>query len=225
MKRLSAAVLTLALTIALASAFTRSTSSATSQPCECSAPDGSCSASASCTTGCEAVCPSDGCTAHCSGYYEFLQTEVTLQMQNATSKQLVAELARVSGKEVAFSSVKPDVPFNLDVKRAAIWDVLEILSNNGTLLVAGEDFERLRTARRALLSGEKVSLCVHNTPVSALVTDLANLSGLPIRITTGNTRATVDLKLQGVTLKDILTQVSEQTGAKITYEDPDSGAH
>lgn len=222
MKKLSIAAFTLILIIVLTVAFTRPTSSA-AKDCSCSATDGSCSASGSCSGGCTATCPSDGCTVHCSGFYAFLQTEVTLQMQNATSKELVAEVAHLSGKEVAFSSKRPDVPFNLDVKRAPLWDVLEILSDNGTLLIAGEDFDKLRLTRRALFSGEKISLCVQNTPVNTFVNDLANLSGVPIHIIGGNTRAMVNVKLRDVTLKDILVKVSEQTDTLITDEDPDSG--
>ncbi len=225
MRKLSAAVLISALTLILSSTLTHSASPALLvESCSCSAPDGSCSASASCARGCIAVCPSNGCSAHCSGFYEFLGTEATLQMQNTSSKQLLAEVARISGKELAFSSRKPEVPFNLDVKRAALWDVLDILSANGMVQIAGEDFEKLKVARRALLSGEKISFCVQNTPVNTLITDLANLSGLPLRIATGNTRATVNVRLRDVTLKDILVKVSEQTGAKITNEDADSGA-
>lgn len=225
MKKLGVALFAVTAAIVLVVAFTRSTSSAVRNDCSCSARDGSCSASGSCSGGgCTASCPSDGCNVHCSGFYSMLQTEMTLQMQGATNKRLVAEVARVSGKEVAFSSKRPDVPFNLDVKGAPLWDVLEILSDNGTLLIGGEDFEKLRLTRRALLSGEKISMCVQNTPVSTFVTDLAGLTGLPIHITGGNARATVNVKLRDVTLQDIIAQVSEQTGAKITEEDGGPGA-
>jgi len=83
--------------------------------------------------------------------------ETTFQMQNANSKRLLTEVARVSGKEVTFSSTRPDVPFNLDVKKAALWDVLNILFASGMPRIAGEDFEKLKVARRALLSEEKIS--------------------------------------------------------------------
>jgi hypothetical protein len=142
-------------------------------------------------------------------------------MQNSNSKQLFTALARISGKDVSFSSFGPDESFNLDIKRALLWDVLDNLSTSGSIRIAGEDFEQLKDLRRALLSGEKISFCVQNTPVKILVNDLSNLSGLPIRITAGRARTIVNLKLQNVSLKDILLKVAEQTGTQITDEGVD----
>lgn len=226
MRKIRAIVLMVAFAIVLAITFTPFASPPFRiDSCSCSADDGSCSASASCHGGCIALCPSDGCTAYCSGYYNFLDTEVTIQMQNGNNNQLLAELANASGKEIAFSSfkstmaLKQDGPFNLDIKRAALWDVLDILSTRGTVQIAGQDFENLKLLRRSLSSGEKMSLSVQNTPVHTFVNDLANLSGLPIHIIAGNTRAPVNVKLRDVSLKEILIQVSEKTGTKITDED------
>lgn len=222
MRNFTAALIVLTLTFILASAFTSPTSSAPRESCSCAAEDGSCSASGTCVRGCIATCPSNGCTVHCSGFTQFFETEATMRMQSVTRGQLVAEVARLSGKDISFSSTKPDVPFNLDVNRAPLWDVLEILADQGTVIIAGEDFEKLRATRRALLSGEKISICVHNTPVSTFVSDLSNLSGLPIRVRAGNPRTTVNVKLQEVALTDIIQKVSEQTGVEIINEDDES---
>lgn len=148
--------------------------------------------------------------------------EVTLQMQNGNYNKLLNELADISGKDIALSHTNPDTVFNLDYKRAALWNVLEHLSERGTVQVGGRDFEKLKRLRRVLLSDEKTSLCVKNTPVSTFVTDLASLTGLPLRVAAGSQMAMVNVQLSGVTLKDILVKVSEQTGTKITDEDPDS---
>lgn len=136
----------------------------------------------------------------------------------------MAELARVSGRDLAFFPIKRDTVLNLDYKRAVLWDVLEILSDRGTVQIAGQDFEKLKRLRRILLSGERISLCVHNTPVSTFVDDTASLTGLPLRITDGRPMAIVNVKLQNVTLNEILVKVSEQTGTKIIEEgaDPDA---
>lgn len=225
MKKLSAALLASVFILSLVSAPIHSASSAYMiEDCSCSAPDGSCSASVSCSGGCTKFCGNnDNCSASCSGSFEILALEVTLEMQNSTYPQLVAELARISGKDLAFSPTKPNMVFNTGFKRATLWDALKLLSNQGTLRVAGQDFEKLKRLRRSLLSGEKFSCCVTNTPVNTFVNDVVGLTGLPLRIAAGRPMATVNLKLQDVTLSEILTAVSEQTGAKIIQEGADPG--
>jgi hypothetical protein len=144
--------------------------------------------------------------------------ESTLEMQNATYPQLVAALARISGKDIEFSPEKPDAVFNTGWKRATLWDVLDMLSDRGTVLITGKDFEKFKRLRRVLLSDTKISLCVRNTPVSTFVIDMASLTGLPFRITAGRPMAVVNLQLQHVSLDDILVKVSEQTGTTIIEE-------
>ena len=220
MKRLSSVVVSLLVLIILIILPSRPISSAHSfEDCSCSAPDGSCSASISCPRGCIQHCVGQGdCYAECSGFYELFSTETTVQLQNATYPQLVGVLARVSGKDVAFFPNNPSALFNADYKKALLWDVLDMLSDRGTVQIAGKDFEKLKRLRKALLSGTRISLCVGRTPVSTFVNDTSSLTGIPLRITSGSPLATVNLKLQDVTLDDILTKVSEQSGTKIVED-------
>jgi len=225
MRKLTAAVLTSAFILALTFAFTPSASPAFArETCSCAAPDGSCSASVTCTGGCTRFCGNgDNCSASCSGRYKMLATEVTFEMQNAKYPQFVAELARISEKDITFSPTIPDMVFNVGFQRATLWDALKLLSDQGTVQVAGQDFEKLKTLRRSLLTGEKFSFCVTNTPVNTFVDDLAGLTGLPLRITAGRPTATVNVKLQDVALSDMISAVSEQTGTKIIEEGATSG--
>lgn len=224
MKRLPAAVLTISFILALSFMLPPSAYPALMREiCSCSAPDGSCSASVSCMGGCTKFCGNnDNCSASCSGHYEFLDMEVTLEMQNAQYPQFVAELARISGKDITFSPTTPDLVFNAGFKRATLWDVLKLLSDQGTVQVAGQDFEKLKRLRRSLLTGEKFSFCVTNTPVKTFVNDLAGITGLPLRITAGRPTAMVNVKLQDVALTDMISAVSEQTGTKIVEEGTDA---
>jgi hypothetical protein len=139
-------------------------------------------------------------------------------MQNGTYPRLLAELTRLSGKDIEFSPAKSVPPFNLGFRQAPLWDALEFLSDRGTVRIAGEDFETLRTLRKTLLSGDKISLGVQNTPVSVFVNDMAGLTGLSLRITAGRSMAIVNVELQDATLNEILAKVSEQTGTKITED-------
>jgi hypothetical protein len=224
MRKLTTAVLTTTFTLALAFAFTPSAyPTFVRESCSCSAPDGSCSASVTCTGGCTKFCGNnDNCSASCSGHYGFLDTEVTLEMQNATYSQFVTELAHTSGKDITFTPTIPNMRFNAGFKRATLWDALRLLSDQGTVQVAGQDFEKLKRLRRSLLTGEKFSFCVTNTPVNTFVNDLAGLTGLSLRITAGRPTATVNVKLQEVALSDMIRAVSEQTGTKIIEEGTDS---
>jgi hypothetical protein len=221
MKNLTAAVLT--FTLILVSAPSHSASPPVMvETCSCSAPDGSCSASVTCSGGCTKTCGNnDNCSASCSGSFEFLGMEVNLEMQNSTYPQLVAALARLSGKDLKFSPKKSDMVFNVGFKRATLWDALKVLSDQGTVQIAGHDFEKLKRLRRSLLSGEKFSFCVKSTPVNTFVNDMASLTGLPLRIAAGRPTATVNVKLEDVALSEMLIAVSEQTGTKIIEEGAD----
>lgn len=224
MRKLTAAVLASVFTLALSFAFTSSAYPAfVNKSCSCGSSDGSCSASVTCTGGCTQFCGNnDNCSASCSGSYAFLDTEVSFEMQDAKYQQLVAELASVSGKEIAFSPITPNMIFNVGFKRATLWDALKLLSDQGTVQVAGQDFEKLKRLRRSLLTSERFSFCVTDTPVNTFVSDLAGLTGLPLRITAGRPTAMVNVKLKDATLSDMLSAVSEQTGTKIIEEDADS---
>jgi hypothetical protein len=144
-------------------------------------------------------------------------------MQNGNYPELVDELARISGKDLAFSPTKPETIFNVGFNRAALWDALELLSEHGTVQIAGQDFEKLKRLRRILLSDERISFCVKNTPVNTLVNEMASLTGLSLRIAAGSPKATVNVQLRDVNLNEILAKVSEQTGTKIIEEGADSG--
>jgi hypothetical protein len=216
MKKLSAAVVISVLILSVVTTFPHPNRASTMEDCSCSAPDGTCSASISCPRGCIDHCVGQGdCYAECSGAFEMFGMETTLQLQNGTYPQLVASLARVSGRDIAFSPTKPDAVFNADYKKALLWDVFDMLSERGTVQIAGKDFEKLKRLRKALLSGMKISLCVGKTPVSTFVNDMASLTGLSLRIASGKPMAVVNIKLQEVSLDEILAKVSEQTGTKI----------
>jgi type II secretory pathway component GspD/PulD (secretin) len=188
------------------------------ETCSCAAIDGSCSASISCAGGCIAYCPSGGCYAKCSSgrhFLEDLSQEVTVEMRDGSSRQLSSELARITGEEIVISPNKPSETYTLDFKNALLWDVLEVLSARGKVQIAGEDFGKLLRIRKAFLSGEKMSVCIHKTPVKYIIDQLASLSGEQIHVSSGNRNTLITLSLKDVTLKEIVAKISEQTGAQI----------
>jgi hypothetical protein len=230
MKKSRAVVLTIAFILTLTITFTPTASlvsgNATNLPkvCSCSAPDGSCSVSVTCTGQCTKFCGNnDNCSASCSGFYSYFGNEVTFEMRNGNYSKLVAELVRVGGKDLEFSPTKPDMVFNVGFQGTTLWDALKVLSDQGTVHVAGQDFKKIKRLRRLLLAGERFSFGVNNTPVNTFVNDLAGLTGLKLNIIAGSPRATVNVELQDATLSDILHAVSEQTGTKIIEEGADTG--
>jgi hypothetical protein len=54
---------------------------------------------------------------------------------------VAAELTRFTGQPVAIMPVKADNTISLGVKKAALWDVLELLSASGKIRIGGESFE------------------------------------------------------------------------------------
>src|SRR5882724_5059063 len=78
--------------------------SAAFDECSCSASDGSCTAGVACPGGCIAFCPNGGgCRASCSGKGPVgldYAMPLSLQLVASNSKQMTAELSRLTGEEV-----------------------------------------------------------------------------------------------------------------------------
>jgi len=194
------------------------------EDCSCTAADGSCSASVSCGGGCIAYCPSGACRASCIKNGDAAELElgslmmrpVTVQFDRGSSRQVASELARITARQVAFTPNNPQERFNLDAKNIPLWDVLETLSQSGKVQIGGEEFSNLQAARKALVSGERMSICIRNASVQSVVREFAGMSGLPIRVTSGDPSAVLTLSMKGVTLEEALTQVSSYTGIQIS---------
>lgn len=222
MKKPSAVLLTTVLLLALLSTPIHPAGpSLVLQDCYCRASDGSCSVSISCAGGCFKACrPNGDCYAECSGSMEIFGAEVTLEVSEGTYSELTSKLAKISGKEITFATAtadfaKPDEIINVGLKRAPLWDGLQFLADRGTVRVGGKDFESYIRLRQALLSGQRFNFGVKNTPVNTFVSDLAGLTGLPLRIANGRPMAITNLELNEATLDEFIARVSEQTGARI----------
>jgi hypothetical protein len=213
----SALTLAIALAIVFASTFTAPSSHAlVRESCSCTAPDGSCSVSIQCPGGCTHFCGNDdNCYASCSGHAGGLGVELPLESQSVSSSKVVAESSRVSGRYITFSAKRPDKVVKVSLKKATVWEALELLSKHGTVLVDGQNFEKLKSLRKILLYDQKISYCVKDLRVGTMVNELSTLTGLPLRITEGDPTATVNICLQEVTLWDIISDASAQSGVKI----------
>lgn len=220
MKMLAASILII-LTLSATLAFPV----APFESCSCSAYDDTCQASVTCRGGCIAWCPTDGCVAAClddgggsSPDEGGTLRSVSVRFKGSDSREVSAELARLTGKEVAFSPSTPGATINLEVENLPVWDLLELLSQNGRIRIAGLDLYTIKTVRRALLYGEPISVCAHGMTVKRFVNELRFMTGLNIQFTGGNPNTIVSYTGKGVRLNDIMSQVSERTGVQITLK-------
>lgn len=217
MRLLTTALLVILLTTPATLAF---------ETCSCTADDGRCSANLSCPGGCVAYCPNGGgCRAKCvtnseggGSNYEIIQMRATVQIKGGNANDLAAALAGITGREVVFVPTMPEHPISLDVKGAPVWDILEILAEHGKVQIGGDDFSTLQLIRKALVTGERMSICIRGASVRRVVDELEALSGLSIQVTSGDAHRLVTLSAKGVTLNELLAQMSDQAGVQISQK-------
>lgn len=140
---------------------------------------------------------------------------VTLKETRAESKQIARVLAQVMRQEVEFVPYDASHKFNFDYKNTPLWEVLEDISQFGKLKIGGISFEDLQKIRRPMLTGAKMSMCIHNVPIKNLVSYLSFLRGLPISVVSGDENLRITLSLRDVTFNEIITRISAQTNAKL----------
>lgn len=189
------------------------------QSCSCTADDNSCGVNGYCPYGCLAYCPPGNCRITCvgGGYEDILDMSapITMQLKNANSRKVAAELGRLTGAPVTFNPRQPDDTFNLDVKDKPLWEVLEELSSGGKIQIAKEDFGHLRGVRQSFLSGERISVCFHNVTAKRLAADLSFLSGRDVYVVSGNPKAIVDYTGKAVNFEEIVAQVSQSAEVQL----------
>ncbi len=190
---------------------------ATGQTCSCKAPDAPNEVSVTCRHGCGAICaPNNACYAACGNFEtDLLHVRVTIQINKGGSKEVASLLTSQTGKEIEFVPRKMNDRFTLDLKDSPLFSALDILSKRGQITVNGTDFGKFQKLRTLMLRGGKVSLDFNNVPVREAVDKLSFLSGLRFHIVSGDAQAPVSISLQDVTLDEIVTRISEQTGVKI----------
>jgi hypothetical protein len=167
----------------------------------------------SCTCDGRALCINDDAGADVAAA---LKLPVTLELRSGgTNKQVSDELSRITGKRIVVLPSKPDEPVNVDIKRASLWDVLDMFSARGPVQIEGQDFSKLQSIRKALAGDEKISVCIKDAPLGRVVGDLSVLSGQRLRVTSGDEIASVTLSAKAITLSGIISELSSQTGAQI----------
>ena len=228
MKLLAASILillalsaSLAFTAVPASLASPASTALPNETCSCEADDETCSASVSCRGGCIAWCPTDGCVAQCldngdgSTRVGFMSRSVTLRLKGSKGREVSAELARVTGEDVAFTPWTTGATVDLDLENVPAWSALEVLSQSGRIQISGVEFSNIKKVRRTLLSGGPISLCAHGMTARRFANELRFMTGLDIQIMSGDPKSVVNYNGRGVTLNDIVAQVSERTQVQL----------
>jgi hypothetical protein len=190
------------------------------ESCSCQADDGSCQTSGTCPRGCLAYCPSNNCRVTCvnNGLENEIDTSVTLSLQltEADSSKVGAELHRLTGAPVVFKPRRPDATITRDFKNETLWNVLESLVGEGSVQIANEDFGHLRSMRHSLVSGERMAVCFSNVTAKRLARDLTFLSGREVYVTAGDPKTVINYKGKAVTLDEMVAAISFDASIQIS---------
>ena len=185
------------------------------QSCSCKAPDESCQASVTCSRhGCTAICGSkDGCYSACGK--DTILTRFNLKLVNKNSNQIAAALSKQTGKQIEFTPRDKHGRFTIDIKGDDLWSAMDYLYERGVLTVNRVRWEKYRQIRGAALEGRKLSVNFNNMTVSDALAHLSFITGNAYRVVSGDGEKILSLPSQEVTLSELLSRISEQTGVKI----------
>lgn len=129
------------------------------EDCSCTAPDGSCNASISCSAGCIAICGSGGkCSASCSGGggggwtpeqpgalratgeqqaapgdRNPLSERVSLDVINISAEEVSALISNLAGREITFVPNVVDERFTIRSKNFTVGELISALAEHGAI--------------------------------------------------------------------------------------------
>lgn len=210
---LTCAALLLSLT-----AFART---AAGQTCACTASDGSCNVSVTCSLGGTAVCaPKNACYAACGNFEaELSRVRITLTGTYGNAKEVSDQLSKQARTEIVFAPRKPRGPFTFDIKNDSLYNALNILSKRGgQITVNGKDFKKIQMIHEQVSGDGKITINFADTPVTVALSRLNFLSGKSFRVVSGNAETRFSLTLEQATLDQIIEGISQKAGVTVEEE-------
>jgi hypothetical protein len=185
------------------------------QSCSCKAPDGSCETNVTCSQhGCTAICGSkDGCYSACGK--DTILTRFTLKIVNKDGRQIASALSKQTGKQIKFTPREPNGRFTIDIKGDDLWNAMDYLYERGVVTVNGVNWERYRQIRGAALEGRTLSIIFNNMSVRDALAHLSFLTGNSYRVASGEAEKILSFPPEEISLSELLSRISEQTGVKI----------
>jgi hypothetical protein len=216
MKTLVAAIL-----ICLALSWAPALPSPRRESCSCSADDGSCSVSVTCLKGCLAFCPSNNCRAVCvgsgGGYARTLSPTASM-LRVSTNRNVEAERLRRANTEVFSEPTKSYPALGFTVQNAPTWDIRQTKASDNSNNINSEELDDMRAIRRALVNGERMSVCFGQVSAADLAAELSSITRLNIRAEPEGATTIINYSAKGVTLKEIVAQVSTLSGIQFSVK-------
>jgi hypothetical protein len=170
-----------------------------------------------CPHGCTALCGShDACYAGCGSVEaDKSYARITLKIDKKDSDTIAASLSSHTGRIIKFMPRKKNDRFSVELNNDPPWKALKFLNKRGTILVDGTPFERLENLRRKTLKGERVSVSFAGVHVRDALAKLSFVTGLPFYVESGDAEQFLSISLERVTLSEIISRISTQTGVSI----------
>jgi len=145
-----------------------------------------------------------------------LVTPFTLKLTTKNSAEIVSALSSYTSKKIEFVPWRRNGPFNIDIKDDDIWNTMDYLYERGKLKLGGVDWSEYQKMRKTASKGKKISQVDFNgISVRDALAHLSFLSGMPLRVESGDAEKPLTLSLREVTLDEVVSRISAQTGVKI----------
>lgn len=193
--------------------------------CSCETPDRickdgrpclGCKSSVTCQGGCTAFCGThDACYFSCRN--DILNARITVQFVKKTGTEIVAVLSERTHKTIEFVPFKGNLlaKYDYEIKNDDVFNILHFLYQRGDVKVNGMGFEKFEKIRNAMTKRKKMSVNFESIPVKDALARLSFLSRLSFRIKSGDGEKLLSLSLQKVTLGQIVSRITKDTGVKI----------
>jgi hypothetical protein len=183
--------------------------------CACEAPDATCHVSVSCRDhGCTSICgTNNGCYAKCGR--DLIKTRFTLKMVKKGSRAIAMALSQRTGHKIRFVPRMPNDLFTIDIKVDDLLSSMDYLEERGELYVDGVPWKKYQEIRGGIVNGKKLSVNFNDISVEDALAHLHFLSGLSFNVNSRDAKRTFSLSLNQVTLTEVLSSISAQSGVKI----------
>ncbi|HJQ31043.1 MAG TPA: hypothetical protein VJ866_02630 [Pyrinomonadaceae bacterium] len=138
-----------------------------------------------------------------------------MKLVKKDSNEIAAALSKQTGKQIEFVPWEQNGRFTIDIKGDDLWSAMDYLHERGVLTVNGVNWEKFQQIRGAALKGGKLSVNFNNMSVSDALAHLSFITGNAYRVVSGDGEKILILPSQEVTLSELLSRISGQTGVQI----------
>jgi len=181
---------------------------ASARCCQCTANDGSCSASICCAGGCLAVCaPQDNCVSECASLLTVKDAaglDRTVTVKGEDIPGLAKALAQETGLAIAVQAWPGTEALQINANDFPARRLLEVLSGYADITINGRSFHPANEKLGALALDELVSLEFLDSDQAAISKALTRVLHAPVEFVAAEDGMTLNMDLQDVTLRQAL---------------------